>query len=281
MVQVTNAPEGRTYYIKSQEMDPDIVSGKKQRTGFEYAPGLHYESGADYVTVETPYVVPNGKWVMERFNTGYGWSWLVGITYDEVERVVLESGVGGSGISWSHTLYVSDKPFGFIEAEDGKRIYGEDRAVPVGPRRLAYAQQIHKGELGQSVPTPRLKYVRADDKKRGNGWVRLTDLAAAAGLTPEDIVFGFWQYSGHRNYSSYNNDQNGGQLMDVVLAASDDEIRHQCPRVRSITRQRAEGYLSLFNLGDDQELIWVRRDFAYTVLRLLALGVRPEVTQPV
>lgn len=276
MVQVTNAPEGRTYISYSREFRLEEYTDRFS------VPRKRLEN----VLVETPHIVPNGKWVMEG-RPGWGPSWLVGADWDDIEEVKL---TGKSGQPYdTRTLYICDKPFGFIARHDDLDYSNTPKSEL--RKTLVCARQVHKGELGQSVPTPRLKYIRqafepdtkhnvwkARERKRSNyGWVRLTDLAAAAGLTYEDIVFGFWQYSGHCNYSSYNNDQNGGQLLDIVTAESDHDIRGKVPTVWSATQAGARDYVTpVF-----ADLLYVRRGFAYTVLRLLALGVRPEVTQPV
>ena len=259
---MTNAPEGRTYISYSWETTEQT---KECRDRF-FVPRWPQ----DYVLVETPHIVPNGKWVMEG-RPGWGESWLVGAEWNEIEQITL---TGKSGQPYdTRTLYICDKPFGFIARHDD--LDYSDTPKSELRKTLVCARQVHKGELGQSVPIPQLKYVRADDKKRGNGWVRLTDLAQAAGLSVEDIVFGFWQYSGHCNYSSYNNDQNGGQLLDIVDASSEYEIRHKLPVIYSLTKAGMARFLEEIFI----DRIWVRRGFAYTVLRLLTLGVRPEVTQ--
>jgi hypothetical protein len=281
MVQVTNAPEGRTYISYSWE---PTEQAKECRDRF-FVP-LWPE---DYVLVETPHIVPNGKWVMD-YRPGWGPSWLVGAEWNDIEEVNL---TGKSGQFYdTRTLYICDKPFGFIARHDD--LDYSDTPKSELRKTLVCARQLHKGELGQTVPTPRLRYVRqafepdtkqnvwkARERKRSNyGWVRLTDLATAAGMRPVDLVFDFWQYSGHCNYSSYNNDQNGGQLLDIIIAWTDDDIRHKCPNVRSTTQSEM---MELARLGflnaRFMNPIYVRRGFAYTVLRLLALGVRPEVTQ--
>jgi hypothetical protein len=275
MVQVTNALEGRAY------------------THHEWALTYPWSSyprfPEDYTCVKTQRIIPNDTWAMSR---PYGWTWLVGSAQSGVTDFQYVDAQGQN-----HVLYLSDKPFGYICADDAdidtsafSRSY-----KPVGARTLVCARQIHKGEFGQTVPVERLHYVRqayepserpnvsrARDRKRSNlGWIRLVDLAVAdaviaAGLTVEDIILGYWDYSGHRNSWEYSNGQNGGQLLDMVVASSSDDIARKCPQVRFTRRSEARGLIDLSLRG-----LWVRRGFANTVLRLLALGVRPDVMQSV
>lgn len=279
---MTDSPEGRTYI----DYRLDVREGAREYFSVRYGCWLYEDK--DVTEVQTPYVVPNGKWVMER---PYGWAWLIGVEFDELEVFQY-----ADKQDTKHVLYISDKPFGYIVADEqdvDMTVY--PRVIkPNGRKRLVCARQIHKGELGQTVPIPRIKYVRqafepnqrlsvrkSRERRRSNyGWVRLPDLVAATGIGVQDTVFGFWNYSGHRN-NWLDNGQDGGVLLDIVRAW-EDEIKGEVPAVRSLTKHEAAMMLGgwhdwNFYVGD----IWVRRGFAYTVLRLTALGVRPEVTQPV
>lgn len=270
MVQVSNALEGRTYIHYYWELKDDLSEFQRVCPQFP----------RDYVQVATPHTVPNGKWVMER---PHSWARLIGITSDELETFSYtdERGV-------RYTLRISDKPFGYIVAdeEDVDQMVYPPVIKPNGRKILVCAQQIHKGELGQTMTIERLSYtrqalepgesesVRKRRKHGQRGWIRLTELADAANLNVEDIVFGFWGYSGHRNYWFYHKDQEGGQLLDIVVASAPTDIEHKCPTVQSTTQSEASHLIH-----ESLEDLWVRRGFAYTVLRLLALGIRPEVTQ--
>jgi hypothetical protein len=269
----SDAPAGRTYVDYRWDIRPDA------REQWSFDRGYYYRD-EDITEVKTPHVVPNGMWVMERPS---GWAWLTGIEKSEVLFYTDKHGV-------KRDLRISDKPFGYIvaDANDVDMTVYPRVIKPTGRKTLFSAKQIHKGELGQGVAIPRLDYVRqafepgrklsvykARERRRGYGWVRLLDLATAANLTVEEIVFGFWSYSGHRNYRYYEKNQDGGVLLDMTLALSAAEIKGKCPSVLSATQADAAMWLDT-GPGD----IWVRRGFAYTVLRLLALGVRPEVTQP-
>lgn len=257
---MTNAPEGRTY---------ESCERKALNSAVAYYDVLRADwcfPEEDFVNIWTKHVVPNGMWVMER-QPGR----LVGVTRDEIEELELcdESGI--------HTvLCVSKKPFGYIVPEFENEYEFTDNPWPsVTHTTLRYARQVHKGELSQAVPLfKEVAYVRADDKKRGNGWVRLTDLAIAAGHTVEEIVFGYWEFSGHRNYWYYENDQEGGQLLDIVVAQAANEIEHKVPTVEFATKDEADRLIR-----ESFEDLWVRRGFAYTTLRLMTLGIQPLVTQ--
>lgn len=270
---MTNTLEGRTYIHYDWKLKDNL-------SDFQMA------YCRDYVRTKTPRVVPNGKWVMEYPQGPHGYAELVGVNHWELEKIQFTDKYGVR-----HYLHISDKPFGYITADDV--MYTDDalfRAVPFGRRILFCARQIHKGELSQTGPLiERLKYVRqacepgempnvrkARERRRSNrGWVRLTDLSAASGFSAEDIVFGFWSYSGHCNYWFYHKDQPAGQLLDIVVASSPDGIKGRCPEVKFTTQFEA-----FCLIHESLEDLWVRRGFAYTVLRLLALGVRPEVIQP-
>lgn len=272
MVTVTNALDGRTYISYEWKL--------------KHAEIWRPRFPEDYTQVATSHIVPNGKWVMER---PHGYAWIIGESLDEIEQLRYTD-----KYDVDRVLYISDKPFGWITAEEedvDKTVYPP---VPNGRRRLRYAQQIHKGELGQGVPVERLPYVRqayedhqkpsvrhAHERRRGYGWVRLADLVEATGLSYGDIVFGYWDYSGHKNYPIYDNGQEGGMLLDVVNAVTGLEIEGRTPRVHSMTQGAMFERLSSFSdCWPSIEEIWVRRGFAYTVLRLQALGVQPYAMQP-
>lgn len=252
MVQVTNDPQGRTYTIWSTMLDPYIGDSLLAPTD-------------EYIDIDTPYVVPNGKWVMEWYYGGHP----VGVTREEIEEV--DNGLG-------QVLWVSDKPFGCVRTD------AEDR------KTLVYARQVWKGELGHGVNTPKLDYVReplashrglgmkARERRRGQyGWVKLAELGEiTVGYSPDkqvELVLGYWQFSGHRNYRYYENDQDGGQLVDVAWGSSLD-IELGTAEFKSLTQEQFREECS------DTSEVWIRRGFAYTILRLQALGVQPEVTHP-
>ena len=278
MVILTHVPEGRTYMKKQSVLDPDIVSGKR--------PSRHhhrYYDGDEYVIEETPYVVPNGKWVMEKSLMTGRWSWLVGIDHSEFEQITLHSLYG-----YPEMLYISDKPFGYVYAyeEDVDQSVYPAEVKSSGYKTLVYARQIHKGELGQSVPIPRLQYVRqashkpgyamsARDKRRGNlGWVRFEWLVEALCLPQRqarEIILGYAQFSGHHHYID---DRIVGRLIDVVLAMFEDEIKHKTPEVLSVAPETFRRFTD-----ENPDTLWIRHGFAKTILRLQALGYQPATME--
>lgn len=273
---MTNSPEGRTYMKKQWVLDPDIVSGKRRSRHYH-----DYYDADEYVIKETPFVVPNGKWVLEKTLIAGRWSWLVGIDNSELEQVTLHSLYGTYEV-----LYISDKPFGYICADEED--VDQSEVKPSGRKTLVYARQIHKGELGRGVHVPRLSYVRqpfeshrglhmkARERRRGQrGWVKLVDLGemAGCGYRPDaqiELVLGYWQFSGHL---SWENGRRVGTLVDVAWGAPYD-IKDGTAEFRSLTQEQFREECS------DTSEVWVRRGFAYTILRLQALGVQPEFLQP-
>lgn len=244
----------------------------------------------DYVLVETPHIVPNGKWVME--HRGPGWSWLVGIDHTELEQVTVRSKEGHNT-----SIYFSDKPFGYIviDADDMDKSVYPPQVKPGASKTLVYARQIHKGELGRGVQIPTLDYVRQQDpsykteggnaraRRHGQrGWVKLADLGEALSISTLEaskMVLGYWQFSGHRNYRHYDNLQDGGQLVDLISAKAPQEVTHGTPIVNSLTMSDFSGIVD-GRFTDSLDELWIHRGFAYTILRLQTLGVQPEVVQP-
>lgn len=229
--------------------------------------GARYWQRSDLDHIETTHIVPDGTWIMER--PTFGWSWLIGVEFAELTalHVTTEAGV-------SHIYYRCDRPFGYVVVDEDD-IDLSTRMPRSNARKTFFgARQVHKGELSHGVPLLReTGYVRAHDKKRGNGWVRLDKLSAAAGIVAEDLLFGYWQFSQHVNYAWYYNTQDGGQLVDVVVAWTADDIEHKDPDVQSFTLEQMRKHLSQ---STDQNL-WVRHGFAYTILRLLKLGYAPAL----
>jgi len=262
-----DATEGRTYTITTLEIHPDIKSCKKPPTGTD----------RDYIVVETPYVVPNGMWVMERLYDSHGG--LSGVSRDEVEVINLDTRRYSSKFLW-----VSSKPFGFTNTQ-----YSWSDYNIIYRRRLDVARQIHKGELGQSIPTPHLDYVRqpftahqkmsvtkARERRRGqHGWVKLADLGeVAAGYNVDqqiELILKYWKFSGHVQYEDSDPVDN---FVDIVLGSS-LEIKSGDIEVLGTTREEFGEWAKMA-----WEDLWIRRGFAYTILRLQALGIESDVLQP-
>lgn len=260
---MTNAPEGRTYIDYSWDIRPGA------RQYFHVNAGWTYGDNAATL-VETPHLIPNGMWVVEFYFYGQP----VGVERSDLTLLEYTTKDGGQ-----RQLYHCDRPFGLVTMDSE------------GRRRLNYARKIWKGELSRGVHTPTLDYVReplpphrgrhmkARERRRGQrGWVKLADLGemSSCGYRPDkqvELILGYWQFSGHRNYRFYENDQDGGQLVDVAWGSSLD-IEDGTAEFKSLTREQFREECA------DTSEVWVRRGFAFTILRLLALGVQPEVLQP-
>ena len=244
---MTNAPEGRTYIIKSILDDREI---------------------------ETPFVVPNGKWVLDGC-----WHNVVGDQEREIQNVKLDTRRHGSE-NW---ITISDKPFGVVT----KMLYDTTAPWHVVRQRLQVARQIHHGELGKSVRIPSVDYVRqpfgphqklsvtkAHQRRRGLGWVKLADLGeVTVGYNPDkwiELVLGYFQFSGHLHYVDGSA---VGTLVDTVWGSSLD-IKAGEVEVASMTPEQFRYHADL-----DTSELWIRRGFAFTILRLQALGVAPSVVQ--
>lgn len=270
---MTIAPKGRTYINTTWVVDPDIINGKRPSRHDH----LHYERD-ELVIEEYKIVVPNGKWVVE--DGLYGkYSWLVGIGPRQLRVVTVETP------SRVRHIHVSDRPFGFVVAEDEDidRSANPVAVRPNGGKSLVYARQVHECELSHGVRTPHLNYVRqplaeghglhmsARERRRGQrGWIKFVDLGevAACHCNPDkmiELILGYWQFSGHKS-------PDGGRLVDVAWGSGLD-IKSGNAQFDSLTREQFRKECS------DPSEVWVGRGFAYTILRLQALGVPPEPTQ--
>lgn len=272
MIRMSNAPEGRTYIIKTMERNPDYAQeAQAYRDKIAENPSLIFKPNGvfrptSFITVETPLIVPNGKWILESYH-GIGQVLHGGKGDMELQSFNPD---GRNGV----TVYVGDKPFGYVIG-DGH--YDRPRL------RLVSARQVHKGELGRGVPTSHLNYVRqpfkpgeklhmsARDRRRGYGWVKLSELAEiVVGYNPDEwiqLVLNYWRFSGHLEY---RHGEAIGTLVDTMWGSKFDITSGEQEEV-SMTFQE-------FATADPSEL-WIRRGFAYTILRLRALGVKPEVLQ--
>ena len=226
-----------------------------------------YDHPYEVVKIETPLVVPNGMWVLDA-RCGRP----VGPGVASIERVKLDT---------DNFIWVSPETFG--------RLTTEYRS---GRWWLKSARQVHKGELGRSVPIPDLTYVRQAfeahqrssvvaprERRRSNlGWVRLSALEAAAGASWYELLSTYWGFSGHVEWLNGWWDEDwecacryGRPLVDTVEALSPVDILGVVPVVRSI---------HIGQIDELNDLSWIRRGLAYTILRLLALGVTSEDLRP-
>lgn len=252
---------GRTYRIPSTENYQIYNRGV---IGDKYFSSEYY---TDY-TVWTEITIPDGTWVAELPH--YGGPRLIGIDRDRVRvQCIDERRMMGR---W---LYLADQPFGFIAyAGSYWNHYGSVVDPLVGPMRLSYAQQIHKGELGQGVPIPKLKFAREhsgivhkmyefdrnrDQKRNHLRWARFSDVVEASGLYASELLRQYWPFVGRENQ------------IDVRFGASHDAVSAQLNApsyltLEEIIRQIADGLM---------EETWIRSGPANTLLRLVALNYQP------
>lgn len=275
---MTNAPEGRTYTLKKWVLDPDIESGKR--------PSRHYHRYYDadeYVIDETPYVVPNGMWVMDRHGGEQKHAQIVGASHHDIESVLLENLYGTPTY-----LEICHKPFGYILADWKDVDWSVHPSVvrPNGRKTLVCARQVWKGELSHGG-TQYPHYVREPIKpgKKPNvhkeherrhgpyGWVKLSELAEAAvvGYGPDKqlgLVLGYWQFS-----QQWLIQPDGSRVTAVKLAwGSRLDIEAGDSKSETMTAED-------FREESDPSELWLPRGFAYTILRLQALGVEPSILQ--
>jgi hypothetical protein len=223
----------------------------------------------DIVHTTTTDVVPNGKWYLEWREERRGT--LVGVNWTDLDQRHYTDDNGVRRVA-----LVCDRPFGSVVSD-----YGDVRKV------LVCAHQIHKGEVGMAVRIPALRYVRQAaikpyigmherDRRRSNlAWVRFTDLATAARVSPErmrQIVANCWQFSGHLFYPDDYPPQPTDTLIDITFALDEDEIKGKVPQERSVGRAAFRSFAA-----EEPETLWLRRGFAATILRLLALRYMPAM----
>lgn len=262
--------DGRTYRIHSTE--EYRIYSKGFFHGTSNSPYYPTEEFA-YYTVWRDFVVPNGTWVAEL--PLFGRNRLIGVDHSLVRSKSIDERYGVH--RW---LYMSDRPFGFATyiGDDWEEGY----SMPLsGPMSLIYARQIHKGELGQGVPIPKLKFAREEAVKPatvGNftrnrhqrrnhiRWARLSDVVSATGRPVYGLLSYTWAFGDwHPHYEL-------GQRIDVRYGADHVEVSSATMKRTSLTidelsRQIMDGRL-------DQ--IWIRSGFANTILRLIALGYQPQ-----
>lgn len=279
---MTAATEGRTYMIKSLVLHPDIASGKRRPTGMDR--GIPYETAADYIEAETPYVVPNGKWVASWPSAC--WAKLVGADWSEIESVKLDTRYGGTSVY--SILYICDKPFGFIAAEEGDYPTTHPKGRLLGDLKFHSAQQVHKSELTQSgVPFPKLTLVREAEgldrkmwsfqrnrsqRRNHTRWARLTDVMIASDRTVEEIILSYWRFIGRS--IDHENDRHG-TFLHVTYGSPEEVASHD----RKVLYYSQDELGPVINSGPAR--VWVRAGFAKTILQLLSLGVTPEFLQTV
>lgn len=265
------ATEGKTYTIKTEQLTEAGQLKQDNLARWEYM------TADDYETVETDYIVPNGKWVMEHWVTLRGSgevnmmsSRFVG-NHERLMTITLER----SGQSMRN-LYVSDEPFGLISWETSQETW-----QPMAGMYFQSAKQIHKGELGRLVPVPQLSYVRENKSEvrgwaRGKrkyrshiGWVKASELVAVTGLSFVQIIEIFWPFVDTKALPEGRRPV----TLDMLFGVTAEQIKQ---RNRSILQFTQDELLDTLEQDPDAyNDVWIREGLAKTILRLFVLDYMP------
>jgi hypothetical protein len=235
-----------------------------------------HRSLVEWERLEHSFTVPDGMWVMRQLYAHKPESIVLGLSDSLNLGRKIRNG-------WDDTLLFSPEPFCVIQVVYGDAPDGNPFDVPHGAY-LYRAQEIHRGELGRFVEV-RLPLIARElipwgsnrDRKRGDGWVRLTEAAYVAGLSVEQFVLDHWLFVEAHDRSDY-----GDQFKDVrieLIHAQRREMIHKqvitSDQRISLTRDEFE---SLCPIDDtDWSHYWIRRGFARTVLLLQRYGWNKSV----
>ncbi|MBW4061013.1 hypothetical protein HJC99_00345 [Candidatus Saccharibacteria bacterium] len=268
--------DGYTYRVPKYEIYP-VYNHREDGSAYpEPSSETDYEVFSDFV-------VPNGMWVLER--PTFGCTWIVGTTYQQVssEPIDLRS------LAYRRTLCISDTPFGFVKSEEATSVWGSSKRVPTGPCLLKYARQIHKGELGQGIQIPKLKFAREsaaaarkntefergrDQKRNPFRWARLSDVVEAAGLPANVLLQRYWAFNGSSiDWSQDYRTHRTGEFLHVRIGETAEEITAQPYRPTYLDKTEAGNQI---RMESEVHTTWIRAGFANTLLRLVALNYQPD-----
>lgn len=217
-----------------------------------------------------PYYVQDGMWVWEYEYSGASMH-FIGPGAANVKEIKLDR----TDLGWAR-IYVSTQPFGVLiggyELGDGHRLF--------------CARQVHKAQLGRSPSgDPKLTIAREapnpakamDDVPRGRNqkrnhicWASLASVIEASGLTPKQVLLGYWPFVG-RSFDETNS--RFGTLLHITWAADVERIRATTGKHTYHTENEIH---MIIDCGEGLLAeVWIRAGFAKTILRLLALGVKP------
>ena len=197
-----------------------------------------------------------------------------------VERLSFEDYPGQAGLLLlKHCVWVSPSPFAVLVASTSREAGGMERLAREGQirtkmdLRIVWPRQIHKGELGRSIPVHPMKIVTgaasAHNPKKVP-WVALAELAKVARLNPMDVVVNFL----HLRFFLTND------KAPYVYAANEADLvsgRFQSHPSLEGELFNATGYpleQSVIAAQKSPNDIWVEAAAAKNVLRLIGLGVR-------
>lgn len=219
----------------------------------------------DVVETNTPYAVPNGKWVLEGYGTpGLGQCLLSNSS--KIHCVVLDEGK-------NKLLWVSDEPFGLLRWDQSIESW-----LPSGGVHFESARQVHYGHKGRCVPIPKLSYVYADKASikelvRGAykgpgtvGWGKVSDLLEVIGLDFVQVVERFWPFLNpwHEPTDRFP------VVLKMILDTSAEDIAALRRDVKSFTQQELLRILQ--DTPDAFQGSWIPEGFIKTILRLTSLG---------
>lgn len=232
--------------------------------------------------VYTDLFVPNGTWVMER--PAFGYSWLIGASWDQLRDESIDR-----RFNQRRTLYIGDRPFGFIQSAEAEWTPGTDIRAPKGWQRLTYAHQIHKGEIGTwGVPIPQVKLAREhpslarkyhqfprgrDQKRSPFRWARLGEVVAACELT-KGLLAAYWPFVGG-NY--YLEDDPSEFVAQVRYGYKREVISEQIGPPGQLTLAQLQATL---DSPGGLNYVWIRAGLAKTFMRLRAFGYDPSIMFP-
>ncbi len=231
------------------------------------------------------------------------WAQLLGVSGNEVstflkqERQTTPNDYGYVSIEQTWTL-VADRPFVAVHFRDHDEWKGDLAKLH---RRMTTARQMHKGELGQRpelVRKPKTIQSLIPDPDKGHwnnsdpndpeyihpnlNWVELSELVEIVELNAEEIIRGFAGFSPSTYYTP-NVPLLRGMLRqeDMVRVYVDDVPKSFCGGEIQWGNNNAVPLTSLQQVTNRNDgKVWVPQSFAYTVIRLVQFGYRPNRETP-
>lgn len=220
------------------------------------------------------------------------WAQVLGVHADEVskylggERFTTQDHYGYCSHEQRVTL-VSHLPFVAVHFRDHNESAGDLAKLHSG---ITVARQMHKGELGQRpsmIRKPQVLQSRIPDPSSGFSvtshrklnWVELSELVNITGLVAEDIIRGFAGFSPSTYYEPNVPLLRGNpHAENIVRVYVGDVPKSFCAGETQWGGENAVPLSSLKHML--RRKIWVTQAFAYTVIRLVQLGYRPNNETP-
>lgn len=183
------------------------------------------------------------------------------------------------------------------------RVFGIESYLPGAEGRwFVPARQVHKGELGRTVPIAlgalsgpslvvkesKARYAhRHSSGRHKNGWMQLAEVAKAAEMAPRDLIIRYLPYTDTDQPSlqtviTPNHEHIRGMVLKDADWRTDDILAHahgdyeDAPRIWGVQSQQLDRLeLVLDRVGP--YVVWIRQGFGNAVLRMVAIGHRPEL----